>query len=226
MDLEGLRNELKMILLDPTVDARLTDWINEAREELSAEYEFPALKLQEPVSVAVTTADWLYDMPASYQKHVFRARNSDTNGYWFMPIYRNISAVDRRDFAHTETGTRTQMLAVEGNQFAVYPKANDTIHLYYYKKPDPLVDDDDVPSEIPTEFHHQVIIPSVVLRAYRAYPELARENIQENTHALNLWRRKRHEGLYGSHVTGSIGLLNFFLKSRPPRVHGGRNHLP
>lgn len=226
MTLAELVDELKIIVLDPAADHQLVRWINESREELAAEYELPALRLDQPVSGTVTTANWLYDLPSSYQKNVFRARNSNPTGHWFRPIYRRIAAIDEHDFDHNETGMFVERLAVEGEHFAVWPKANDTIYLWYYQKPTPLVGDDDVPEEIPAAFHAKVILPSVVLRAFRAYPELARENVGENEKALNLWRRKRHESLYGSHQTGEIGLLNYILKSRMPRVHGGRQPLP
>lgn len=221
MTVDELKTHIKNVLQDPTIEYSLDQFIEEERLSFSAEYELPSLKLFEPVTLSVTTATWLYDMPATYQKKVFRARNGDTNGAW-LPIHRDIAAIERMDFDHTETDTYVSEIAVEDRKIAVYPKANDTLSLFYYKKPD-VADDID---EIPDEWAAKVLVPRIVLRAFRVYPELARENIAENPKALDYWRTRQRESLYGSVHTGEIGYLNTLVKNKPPRRRGGRDPLP
>lgn len=221
MTLDELKTDLDWLLQDRTVNAAFDRLIASERLSFAAEYELPALKLYEPVSVAVTTATWLYDMPATYHKMVFRARNNDPNEYWFPCIYREIAAIDALDFDHNETDTYVQQIAVEGNKLAVYPKANDSIKLWYFKKPDTSA----AITEIPDEWIPKVLTPRLVLRAFRLFPELAREASTENRLSLDYWRTRQMEGLYGSPHTGEIGFINTLSKSRPPRRHGGRQPL-
>lgn len=220
-----LKTELRGILQDPTTNSSLDDWLAQERLAIAAEYELPSLKLDQPVSGTTTTSNWLYELPPTYHKKVFKARNSHPHGE-FLPIYRDIRTIDAMDFDHDETGTYVQQIAVEGDHFAIHPKANDTLYLWFWRLPDLFVDDDDSPDELPEAFHHKVLVPRVVLRAFRVYPELARSTFGENAKALDLWRTRLREGLYGSPHTGEIGMMQFFTKSKPPRRHGGRNPLP
>lgn len=214
---EELIHELKWVLQDPSTEAHLPEIVRGERLALASEYELPRLKLHQPVSGTVTTANWLYDLPPTYQKKVFRARSSVNGEHWLMPIYRNIAAIDLMDPEHTATGERVSMLAVEGTHFAVYPKADDTILLWFWARPDVEGDID----ELPPEWAIPVLLPRCVLRAFRLFPELARSDISENRLSLDLWRTKQREAIYGGPMTGSIGYLNTILKDRPPVVRGG-----
>lgn len=214
-----LKDELMMILKDPTIEHVLDDWLNQALLSLAAEYEIPSLKLKEPVTLAVTEDDWLYDLPASFLKKLFRVTNGNPSKPW-LHISPSMDRLDMADRTHTQTGTFVQRVAYEDRQLGIYPKADDTLSLWYYRTPTLMADDDDEPVDIPEAFHDTVLIPKVVLRGFREYPELARNNIQENARALDYWRTKLREGLYGSAQTGQTGLLGFYIKSQPPRVRG------
>jgi hypothetical protein len=221
MTIDDLKEELMWLLQDPTVEHNMSDLIADERLSFAAEYELPRLKLDQPVSGTVTTANWLYDLPSTYQKKVFKARNSQPDGQ-FLPIYRDIAAIDAIDHDHDETGDFVEMIAVEGEHFAIYPKANNVIYLFFYKKPDIAGDI----TEVEEEWIHRVLVPRIVLRCFRLLPELARDNVGENTKALDYWRVLLREGLYGSKETGGVGFVHTMLKSNPPRVHGGHQHLP
>lgn len=221
MTIDEYAQTLQWVLQDATVEASLERLIADERLAFAAEYELPSLRLTQPYSGTVTTANWLYQLPSTYQKHVFRARNGADTGGW-LPIYRAIGVIDRMDHDHDETATNVRAIAVEDREFAVYPKANDTIYAWFYEKPDI---DGDI-TEIPDEWLEYTLTPRIVLRAFRLYPELARNAISENPRALDYWRTRQREGLYGSMHTGSVGFLNYLRKSKPARRHGGRQPLP
>ena len=222
MTLDDYKAELQWVLQDPPVESAFDKIIREERLSFAAEYDLPALKLDQPFIGSVTVDNWLYELPASYHKHVFKARNSDPNEYWFRPIARDIAVIDRMDFKHQQTGSYVSHLAIADRHMAVYPKANDQILLWFYQKPDVAEDI----TEIPDEFISKVLTPRIVMRCMRLYPDLARENITENRLSLDYWRTLQREGLYGSVQTGSTGFINWLTKSHPPRRRGGRTPLP
>lgn len=222
MTLDDYKHELQWLLQDPEVESALDQIIRQERLSFAAEYDLQALKMDQPFSGVVTTTNWLYELPASYHKNVFKARNSDPNEYYFRPIARDMGAIDQLDFKHQETGQYVQRIAVADRHMGVWPKANDTILLWFYKKPD--VAGDIV--EVPDEWISRVLTPRVVLRCFMVYPDLARENMTENRLTLDWWRTQQKSGLYGSAITGETGFINFMTKSRPPRTRGGRQPLP
>ena len=222
MTLDQYKAQLTWLLQDPPVENAFDQILRQERLSFAAEYDLPALRMDQPFSGQVTTANWLYELPSTYHKNVFKARNSDPNEYWFRPIHRDIGAIDRIDFDHDETGPYVERIAIADEHFAVYPKANDTIYLWFYRKPEV---DGDI-TEIPDEWIARVLTPRMVLRCYRLYPDLARENMTENRLSLDWWRVQQKEGLYGSAITGQSGFINVLQKSKPPRIRGGRQPLP
>jgi hypothetical protein len=214
--------ELRWLMKDPDVESAFDQLLRQERLSFAAEYDLPALRLDQPFIGEVTTDDWLYSLPFSYQKNVFKSRNSNPQEHWFRPIYRDIGAIDARDFDHNDIGPYVECIAIADRHMAIYPKANDTIYTWFYRKPDV---DEDI-TEIPDEWISRVLTPRIVLRCYRLYPDLARENMTENRASLDWWRTQLHEGLFGSQATGLTGWINVIQKSKPPRMRGGRQPLP
>ena len=221
-----LKAELGLILLDPVVEDVFNRWIEEERLALASEYELPALRLRVPTTLAVTTATWLYSMPATFQKMLFQVRDADADGGNRLRIHRELLTIEQLDPNHDETDTHVTDVAQQGGQLGIYPLATETLSLWFYQRPTALTLDTQSPTEIPSEFHASVLIPRVVLRGFRVYPELARSSSAENTRALDYWRTRLREGLYGSAHTGQIGMINTFGKDRPPMRHGGSDPLP
>lgn len=226
MDLDTLKEELKAILRDPTVEGRFTTWLNESIKELAYEFELPALRLTLPATLATTTTDWQYLMSAvtppvtnyTYMKKVFRVTNSENlKG---MRISRDTQVIDLIDTDHDETGDDVLRLAVEDQGddavVSIYPKANDTLNIWYWRNPIDMSSGTDTPDGVPSPFHFSVLIPKVVLKAMRLYPEIAAESVGDNTRALTLWTARLNEGLYGN-GSGQIGMINSLKKSHPPR---------
>ena len=232
MNLTQLTTELKMLLVDPTVESSLTAWLNESVVELAAQFELPGLKLKLPAILTTTTAAWQYRMsqdvvpPVSghtYMKNVFRVTNAQHERG--MVIHREIETIDRRDPDHDETAAAVNQVAIEDETddavIAIYPKANDTLNLWYYRRPVDMSFPTDVPDGIPEAFHRSVLLSKVVLKAFRVYPELALSVEGDNTRALARWEGELRRGLYGDGY--QIGLIDMLKKSAPPRIRGPKS---
>lgn len=230
MNRGDIKTELKEVLHDPSVEASFDVWLNEAIRELSYQFELPALRLKLPATLTTTTADWQYNISAAtppatghaYQKLVYKITNSAHE--FGMQVDRDVQIIDRLDPDHDDTGNDVDRVAVEDNTddavVAIYPKANDTLSLWYYRTPVDMDTDAKFPDGIPAAFHLRVLVPMVVLRAFRGYPDLATESEGDNTRALQLWQLRLNQGLYGDGF--QIGMVPSLRKSRPLQVRGPR----
>jgi len=225
MNLGELEAALDLSVQDKSLRGYFAAWINNALLELAADFELPALKLQTPYSLVITTAAWIFDLPANFQKMIFRAADSDYNE---ITRYRTFDTLDRLDIDHDDTGDHVTAVAVaegetagaEVKKIGVYPKATETIYLWYYKKPTVLVNPTDTPTCIPSSYHDRVIIPKAMIVAHRLLQDQV-ENF--DIKPLQYWESKLAGGLRGSPVDG-IGLINYLSKIQGgPRRHGGRD---
>ena len=62
MNFLQLKEELELIAGDRHAD-KFSSWLNNAILELAADFEFPALKLREPVLFNTKVTEWLYNLP-------------------------------------------------------------------------------------------------------------------------------------------------------------------
>jgi len=221
MNLGELERALKLSVQDRSLEDQFPAWINNAILELAADFELPALKLRTPYTLSITTATWLYDLPANFHKKLFRCADANYNE---IRQYRHIDYLDRLDMDHDETGDHPTAVATvegdEGNQIGVYPKATDTLYLWYYKRPTLLVSPADTPSCIPDSYHARVIIPKAVLKAFEHLQDQV-ENF--DIKGLQYWQGKLAAGLRGSPSEG-IGLINYLSKIQGgPKRTGGRD---
>jgi hypothetical protein len=221
MNLGELELALRRAVQDRSLEDFFTGWINNAILELAADFELPALKLRAPVPLTITTTDWLYDLPVDFQKNIFRCTDADYNE---IRVYRTLDYLDRLDMDHDETGEHPSAVAWiegdEGNQIGVYPKADDTLYLWYYKKPTTLVGATDIPTCIPESYHARAILPKVMLKSYEHLQDQV-ENFDQK--GLAYWQSKLVAGLRGSPVEG-IGLVKYLSKAQGgSRRTGGRD---
>jgi hypothetical protein len=107
-------------------------------------------------------------------------------------------------------------------KLGVYPLANDTLYLWYYQKPDPLLDDGDSPRWMPEAYHYRVIVPKIIIKNFQLLQDLIKDAPHQS---LAYWEEQYRKGLYGE-PRGDIGLINFLARCKKPRRHGGRNPLP
>ena len=216
MTLAELMEEIGNIVVDSSLEPFYKRWINEAVLEIAADFPLPALRLNEPATLAVNAAAWLYPVPTNYHKQLFRAADSE---YGLISILRDLDSLDDLDIDHGDTGDHVTHLAVRDQKIGVYPKAAESIKLWYYKKPTELEGGDSVPVCIPTAYHSRVIIPKVVIKNFRTLQDMV---IAAPHQSILFWKKEYQTGLYGeSH--GDIGLLNFLSREKPPRRHGGRD---
>ena len=227
MTLDELTLEIKSVLRDPTMESSITNWLNQAMTELSFQFEFPQLRLRQPAVLTTTTADYLYNIEDAihplgyeYQRRVFRITSSAFQ--YGIALESEPQWINDIDPLHAQISDSVQRIAVEGNQLLTYPKANDSLSIYYYRKPIPMVDGEDTPDGIGEGFHYRVLVPHVVLKAFRNYPdELAYGTQGNETKMLVLWQSRLNAGLYGDTV--QEGLLHALQKNErvgTPRLRG------
>jgi hypothetical protein len=227
MTYEQLELECRQIIRDSTLDDLYRGWLNDCIEELAGEYEFPGLKLRVPAQLAITPASYLYNLSAAthvttgyvYQRRVFRI--SSTAFPQGLGLEPNPLWIEDTDPLHTQTGDSVQRVAVEGDQILVFPLATDTLNVWFYRKPIPMVNPTDTPDGIEAAFHYRVLVPMVVLRGFRLYPELISEIPGDNTKSLAWWTQRLNAGLYGDTV--QIGLIQALQKNErvgTPRLRG------
>lgn len=228
MDFARLKTELRLQLRDPTIESTFGAWLNDVVLEMASMYELPALRLRIPAVLTTTTSDWLYNLSAAvhptvtyvYLKRTFRVTSSAfEQGYVLEP---DISALDDIDPDHSDTGDDVQRVALEGDQLAIYPKANDSLSVWFYRRPIAMSADGDTPDGIPEPYHFKVLIPAVILRALRLYPDdIATALPGDNTRALARWTAALNQGLYGDGT--QIGMLHYIQKAQrtaTPRIRG------
>jgi len=162
------------------------------------------------------TYNWLLDLPATYHKKVFKCRNSNGDR---ITVGRRIQTIEEIDYDHDETGDYVTNIAVEGDKIAIFPKAVDTLYLWFYRLPVDMSDDADEPDGIPSAYHERVITPKLIIKNSAILQDLTIQYPPEYFH------RKYSEGLYGSRA-GDVGMINYFAKSKGLKRHGGRDPLP
>lgn len=220
MNLGELEAALDLSVQDKSLRSHYASWLNTAILELAAAFELPALKTTVPTALAVTTATWLFALPTDFQKKLFRCADSN---YDEITVYRTMEYLDRLDLDHddvADTDGHVTMVAVTESQIGIYPKANETIYLWYYKKPALLTRASDVPTYIPEAYHARVIIAKATLKAYEHLQDQV-ENF--DTKGLQYWQGKLAAGLRGSPVDGP-GLIHYLSKIQGgSRRTGGRD---
>lgn len=225
MNLGEMEQELNGIVRDSELAKGFTKMINDVILELATEFKLPALKTLTPLTLTVTTSDWLYDAPSAYLKGLRRCYQ----GAWEpTTIVRDMDALDALDVDHDETATRVTHVAAmdsgEERKIGIYPKANDTLYLWGYNKPALLVKPEDVCKCIPAAFHSRVILAKCVIKNFRIFLDGIEDGPMKS---ILYWESVYRQGLYGA-PNGDIGMINFMVLSDRgrPRRSGGADPLP
>jgi hypothetical protein len=162
------------------------------------------------------TYNWLHDLPATYHKKVFKCRNSNGDK---ITVGRRIQTIEEVDYDHDETDDYVTTIAVEADKIAIFPKAVDTLYLWFYRLPVDMTEDDDVPDGIPSAYHERVILPKVIIKNSAILQDLTLQYPPE------YFRNLYSEGLYGRRG-GDVGMINYLAKSKGFKRHGGVDPLP
>src|SRR5208337_5109205 len=228
MNLAALETRLRGIVGDTSFS--LVDFINNAILELAADIDLPTLKTLRHVDFSVTDDNWMFSAPDTFHKKIFRALDSRDNmirhssqrkplGFDYL---ENLYAIYHHH--HHAPHVRVVASADTGGlkYIGVFPRANETIKLWFYQKPPVLEEPDDECFCIPPEYHDRVLISKAVLIAHENLTDLV-ENLGPSKQQ-NYWLGRLADGLNGR-VGGSIGLINYLTKisGDAPRRHGGRD---
>jgi hypothetical protein len=228
MNLERLEAEISLVLNEEQFQKLLRDWINEAVLEIATEFELPTLKSPTAYKFQTDKNNWLLPFPkeANFHKKVFLAMDSYMN-----PILTKINGLEidiqylnELEQQHIAHGDHVEIVATtnfEGTDYlGYYPRATETIHIWFYVKPKPLMKPEDVPVCIPPAYREKVIVPLVIVKGLERLQDLIET---PDPRQLEYWRALYKEGLYGS-PGGSIGMVHYLAKTKGgPRRHGGRD---
>lgn len=224
MNLADLRAEIDRSVKDPSLIPLYDDMINQAILEIAMDVDLPALRRPDPFNLPLLNTAWRVNAPEAFHKRLFRCYDSAGSK---VKTLERLEDLESLDWDHDETGDHiTHILGLdlgEEKSICYYPKATETVKIWFYEKPVWLQKDEQVPVCIPVPFHRQVIVPKVIIRNFEFFGDL----IQEPPHrSLEYWLARYRVGLYGSRA-GEIGMINYFVRARGgPRRHGGRNPLP
>ena len=222
--------EMELALSEVVNDSRLaqsfTQKLNDTIIELAGDFELPALVLLDPVSLTVNSTKWLWPMPDSFHKKLFRVANSSVTPWAHVHIHRDIEDLTWRNLAHDATGDHVTGVAtaMQGAGWVLgihpLPLAAEALQLWFYRKPTILAKPADVPDCIPPEYHYRVIVVKTVLKNFRMFTDAIEDGPMKS---VTYWENLYRIGISGE-PGGDIGLKNYLLKLKGgPRRTGGRD---
>ena len=230
MNRGDLKTELQIILRDSTAEGSFDTWIQDELLQLAYEFDLPTMRLRTPASLAVLNNAWQYNLTAathasgfSFHKKLSRVTNALFE--IGMRIDTDLNILDDIDPDHSDTGTNVQRVAYEldlhnNAVVGIWPMATETLSVWFYRRRTTMTADTNIP-EFPDAHHVDVLLPRIILRAFRVYPELSTEGgAGDAARALALWEQRYQAGIYGDN--GRLGLLDTLRKSRPVRQRGPR----
>jgi len=218
MNLGEIKSELALYIQDSSLETYFTQWINSCVTEIANDFSLPYLKTKEPVDLVCVETEWLYDLPNSYMKNLYKAYDENYNK---IIIKRSLDDIDNLDIEHTETADNITHVAVRNTQIGIYPMADETIHLWYYKKPTDLATDETELLCIPAQYHSRVVVSKIIAKAY---PLLMDLSTQMPHKSLEYWHSRYHSGLFGD--ASDMGMINCLARTKGVRRTGGRDPLP
>ena len=226
MNFGDLKEALAQVVRDPKLALGFDQMLNDTIMELAADFEFPALKLLDPVALTVDDSKWLWPMPDDFHKKLFMVRNSSLTPWGHVHIHHDIEDLNRRNPEHDTTAANVTTVAT-GMQGAGWylgirplPLTQNILQLWFYRKPAILIKPGDIPDCIPPEYHYRVIVVKTVLRNFRLFTDAIEDGPMKS---LTYWEELYRRGLYGE-PRGDIGLVYYLIKLRGgPRRHGGRD---
>jgi hypothetical protein len=227
MDFAELKREVHLYVKDPILQQYYGDWVNNAIAELALDFDFPALKLHVPATVSCYASAYYVDLPSNFQKKLFRVWDKNKDDVY---IHRDTINIHDIDEDHDVSASPISDVAVfpkygaeDTWQIMYYPRATETLQIWYYREPPALSAETETPHWIPSPYHRRVIVPKAIIRGYQLLGDMV---IDPPHTSLQYWEGKLQEGLYGR-PGGEVGLLNWFNSAvRPPKRYGGRQALP
>jgi hypothetical protein len=221
MTLAEMEAALARLVEDTSQIPLFAQMLNDALLEIAGDFDLPALSLLNPVELEVDTSDWLWDVPETFHKKLFRALNGNGTP---ISIRRTLDDLIALDPDHDETGDEVVQVAVRDTgmvkKLGIFPKADDTLQLWFYEKPTVMTLATDKPTCLPEEYHWRVLVTKCVIKNFQYFTDY----IEDGPHkSLVYWENQYRQGLYGSRG-GDIGFINYLVKAQGgPRRRGGRD---
>jgi hypothetical protein len=223
MTLAEMEQSLEAMVQDSSLRPQFARMLNDALLEIAGDFDLPALERLTPLEFPVTTSGWIFPLSETFHKKLFHC----VNGVWSpVTIHRHLgmAALDHLDRDHDEVGEHVTHVAVRDTgmdkYLGIFPKADDTLRLWFYEKPAQMKKPDDMPRCLPAEYHDRVLVTKCILKNFQMFTDYIEDGPQKS---LVYWENQYNQGLYGAR-SGDIGLINFLAKARGgPRRHGGRD---
>src|SRR5208337_730533 len=231
MNFGEIKAFLKSIVRDQSLAPHFDRQINGAISEISAELELPDLKIVTPFPLSVDKTNWLWQMPDAYHKMLYEVRRSGEPHWRRVHICDHIEELNYRDPEHKRIGPHVEIVAVadqgvpklgQRSFLGIHPLPwqQETLQLWFYRKPTILVDEQDICDCIPPEFVRRVIIPKCIVMNFEAFTDGIEDGPMRS---LPYWENKYLIGLNGE-SRGESGLKDYIAKRRGgPKRTGGRD---
>lgn len=182
-------------VLDELVKQQLND------SQMSRVSEYPWPWLRTTTTLAVTPSALRYALPGNLQRLLYAYSAVDARHLTKAPDRSWADLALRLDGVNS-SGSVYQPYTVEGQvlRFLEPPRQSETLHLGYYRMPQPLVNDQDIP-DLPYPYGRILVWDSLLdLKSYA-----------KDLDAVSLWVRKQEKAvsdLYANHIDGQT--LNEF----------------
>lgn len=181
--------------------AEILALLNEGLQSVAFEFCLPELEATESIEF-VAGGEMFADLPDNYHHDLWHiepaARKSRVN------IHTSLHSLQRL-YTDTDKGAEIHDAAVDGIVLHVRPALTQTqsVVVHYYRKPETLVADEDVPEGIPPHLHAALLVNYATWRIF---------DIIEDGVDGNKTNTMRYEGKY---MTEGLRLLERYAKRAP-----------
>lgn len=175
-------SQLSSMILDTVQDSSFSDDIllllNGALADVSTQVPIPDLSATATVETSTTVP--YVSLPTDYGHHLHFV-SSTAQGRRIRSLHLNISGLLRLFPVLTNSGA-IEAVAVDAGRlyYQPIPTAADTLTLWYYKVPTSLVNFDDEPSEIPSQFHVPLLCNYAIAEIYNKIFEGGQDNAKSD----------------------------------------------
>jgi len=133
----------------------------------------------------------LYTTNVTYHKKVTGVR-SYQNQWEVIPVSYEMAMIENLDSRHNDTGTYAEQVGIEDKFLGSYPRVTDVISMYFYRSPNPMVLPNNIPDGLDDEFHHDVLVPWVIIRNFKIINQMAIRPLLQN---ITFWKNELNEGV-------------------------------
>ena len=166
MNLGELRDEVKLLVQDGSfTDGQVDSWINQVVADACAQCMLPSLKR---MGIVATDTALAYvsvaAMTGGFSGRLIKVLNGEGVPVGIVPSVELLMT----EYGAMDEAGDIESCCLEGTTlwYAKIPAVSENLTLLYFCNPEELVDDADVPSDIPTFIHRQLIVNGAAAIAY------------------------------------------------------------